>query len=318
MKILYFLGIDLGGTKIEAAIVDEAGYILNSSRVLTRAEEGLNMVLKRMCDLLDEVISTAGLMNKDISGLGIGVPGAVNQAEGMIYFLTNLPGWNRFPAREYFQSYYHIPVTINNDANAAAVGEHLFGSGIGVKHMIYITVSTGIGGGIIIDGKVLNGACGSGGEIGHMVLEPNGRKCNCGNMGCWETISSGSAIAEIIIDKLSSGEKSLITELVSLKDIKAEHVFKARQMGDKLSIEVTDKALDYLGLGIANLVNIINPERIIIGGGVSKVGDLLFERVRYKVQELAFGPARNVMIQPASLYFKTGVIGAAALAMRDF
>ncbi|KUO52375.1 MAG: hypothetical protein APF76_04890 [Desulfitibacter sp. BRH_c19] len=315
---MYFLGLDLGGTKIEAAVVDKKGNILSSSRVLTKAEDGSNKVLKRMCDLLDEVLSTAGLRSKEISGLGIGVPGAVDQSHGMIYFLTNLPGWTNFPVRDYFQSYYNIPVAINNDANAAALGEHFFGSGMGVKHMIYITVSTGIGGGIIVNGNILNGVWGSAGEIGHMVLEFNGRKCNCGSKGCWETISSGSAIAQALIDRISLGEKSFVTELVNLNDIKAEHVFKARQMGDKISIEITDKAMDYLGLGIANLVNIINPERIIIGGGVSKVGDLLFERVRNKVQELAYGPAGNVRIQRASLDDKTGVIGAAALAMGDF
>lgn len=312
---MYYLGLDLGGTKIEAAVVNKNGNILSAKRVLTLGEDGPEKVLKRMCTLADEVVSKAQLNLDDISGIGMGVPGAVDHSKGKIYFLTNLPGWNDFPIKDFFQSKYNIPVTLNNDANAAALAEHIFGSGVGVKHMIYLTVSTGIGGGLIVNGCLLNGAWGTAGEIGHMVLDVDGDECNCGNKGCWETISSGSAIAKRIIKRIKAGEKSIITELVTLDDIRAEHVFSAREMGDIVSMEVTNRAIDFLGLGIANLVNVINPEKVIIGGGVAKVGDLLFTRVRKRVKKLAYGPASKVEIQPAYLGAKTGVIGAATLAM---
>ena len=312
---MYYLGLDLGGTKIEAAVVNKNGNILSAKRVLTLGEDGPEKVLKRMCTLVDEVVSKAQLNLDDISGIGMGVPGAVDHSKGKIYFLTNLPGWNDFPIKDFFQSKYNISVTLNNDANAAALAEHIFGSGVGVKHMIYLTVSTGIGGGLIVNGCLLNGAWGTAGEIGHMVLDVDGDECNCGNKGCWETISSGSAIAKRIIKRIKAGEKSIITELVPLDDIRAEHVFSAREMGDIVSMEVTNRAIDFLGLGIANLVNVINPEKVIIGGGVAKVGDLLFTRVRKRVKKLAYGPASKVEIQPAYLGAKTGVIGAATLAM---
>ena len=313
--MVYYLGLDLGGTKIEAAVVNKNGRILSTKRVLTLGEDGSEKVLKRMCMLVDEVVSMAQLNLDDISGIGMGVPGAVDHSKGRIYFLTNLPGWNDFPIRDFFQSKYNIPVTLNNDANAAALAEHIFGSGTGVRHMIYLTVSTGIGGGLIVNGSLLNGAWGAAGEIGHMILDINGDECNCGNKGCWETISSGSAIARGVIERIKAGQKSMVTKLAALNDIRAEHVFKAREMGDMVSTEVTDRAIDFLGIGIANLVNVINPEKVIIGGGVAKVGDLLFTRVRKRVKKLAYGPASKVEIQPAYLGAKTGVIGAAALAM---
>lgn len=314
---MYYLGIDLGGTKTEAAVVDKYGNILRAKRILTLGEDGQEKVLNRICSLIDKVIDEANLKSDEISGIGVGVPGAVNHSNGSIYFLTNLPGWTNFPIKDFFKSKYNIPVTINNDANAAALAEYIFGSGIGVKHMIYLTVSTGIGGGLIVNGCLLNGAWGAAGEVGHMILDINGDECNCGNRGCWETISSGTAIAKKIINRIKAGEKSLVTELAPINNIRAEHVFRAREMGDKISIEVTDQAMDFLGLGVANLVNVINPEKVIIGGGIAKVGDLLFARVRERVQKMAYGPASKVQIHPAHLGSKTGVIGAAALAMLE-
>ena len=312
---MYYLGLDLGGTKTEVAVVDKSGTILSSQRILTLGEDGPEKVLKRMCILIDEVVNETKLKLGDIFGIGIGVPGAVDYSKGSIYFLTNLPGWTNFPIKDFLMSKYNIPVVLNNDANAAALAEYTFGSGAGVRDMVYLTVSTGIGGGLIVNGALHNGAWGAAGEVGHMVLDVDGDDCNCGNKGCWETISSGSAIAKGVIRRIKAGEKSKVTELASLDDIKAEHVFSARAMGDIVSIEITNRAMEFLGLGIANIVNVINPEKVIVGGGVAKAGDLLFTKVRAKVKELAYGPASKVEIHPAYLGAKTGVIGAATLAM---
>ena len=314
---MYYLGLDLGGTKIMAAVVKEDGIVINSKRILTLAEKGFEEVLNKICILIDNIIEESRINLNEISAMGIGVPGAVNYPKGSIYFLPNLPGWTDFPIRDFFMSKYNIPVMLNNDANAAALAEYTFGNGRGIKNMIFLTVSTGIGAGLIVEGNLVNGAWGTAGEVGHMILDVgiDAHECNCGNKGCWETISSGSAVAKRARDRIKAGEKSKITDLVSADNIGAEHVFAAQAMGDTLAAEVTDRAMDFLGTGIANLVNIINPERVIIGGGVAKVGDLLFTTVREKVSKIAYGPAANVEIKPAHLGEKTGVIGAAALAM---
>lgn len=308
-----YLGIDIGGTKIAAGIVDVKGKVIGFDRILINGDQQTSNILERISNLIDIVVKKASFQIDQIDGIGIGLPGAVDRENGKIHFLTNLSGWAGFPIKKYFQDYYNAPTFINNDANAAALGEYFFGDYKGIKDMLYITVSTGIGAGIISNGQLINGANGVAGEIGHMILEPNGKECSCGKKGCWETISSGTAIAKEMFNEINMGRKSILSE-----NIKAEDVFAARELGDQLAIEITDKALDYLGIGIANLVNAINPKKIIIGGGVSKVGSLLFERVNKKVSELAFGPAKTVKILPSTLGDKEGVIGAATIAITEF
>lgn len=313
-KEKFYLGIDLGGTKIAVALVDSSGHIVSNSRDWTKAEEGREKVLARICGLVDKVLHEAKTPRGQVTGLGIGAPGAIDRHMGIVHSMTNLPGWEDFSLKEYFGKIYRIPVVLDNDANAAALGEYLFGAGQGFADMIYITVSTGVGGGIISDGHLLHGTWGMAGEVGHMVLDPNGELCNCGNRGCWETISSGTAIAREAKRQLELGGKSLITELVPPGgEVKAEHVFQARLQGDLMAKALTDRALDYLGIGVANLVNVLSPGRVVIGGGVTNAGEILFQAVRNKVDELAFGPAVRVEIVPAKLGTKAGVIGAAAL-----
>ncbi|MBT9152606.1 MAG: Glucokinase [Firmicutes bacterium] len=174
---------------------------------------------------------------------------------------------------------------------------------------------SGLRGGIILDGRLHNGATGSAGEVGHMVLLHHGERCNCGNIGCWESISSGPAIAKEALRRMHCGEESTLSSLAHPEKVTAEDVFAARERGDRLAIEVTERALYFLGLGIANLVNALNPERVILGGGVAGVGELLITRVKSVVEQVAYGPAKSVKILPASLKAKAGVIGAAALAI---
>lgn len=309
-----YLGLDLGGTKIHGGIVTENGDLINSLIADTNATKGKKYVLEKMSLLLENLLYESDINIENVSGLGICVPGAINQNNGTIFFLTNLSGWNDFPLKQFYENKYKIPVFINNDANAASLGEYYFGNGAGCKDMIYITVSTGIGGGIIINNKLINGINGTAGEIGHMVLEPAGAKCNCGNNGCWEAISSGTAIVKEFARRIKAGEESILNHLI-LDEISAKEIFQAREQGDKISIEVTDRAIEYIGIGVANLVNILNPQKVVIGGGISQVGSILFEPVNKIVTELAYGPANKVEIIPAKLGKNTGVIGAAALAM---
>lgn len=309
----YLVGIDLGGTKIAVAVVDAVGQVLQRVQEWTRGEEGPERVLARINCLLDAALAKAGVSAEQVAGIGIGAPGIVDWKEGIVHNLTNLPGWRNVNLKERFEQRYSLPVAVDNDANAAALGEYLFGSGRGVRHMLYLTISTGIGGGIIQDGRLVHGAWGVAGEVGHMVLDPQGELCNCGNCGCWETISSGRAIARQVLRRIARGEQSMVTELAGGGEIKAEHVFQARQLGDELAAAVIRRALLYLGVGVANLVNVLNPERVVIGGGVANVGEVLFEPVRRQVRELGFGPAARAEIVPAALGKDAGVVGAAAL-----
>ena len=313
---MYYLGLDVGGTKIEAGIVDRLGNVMCRERVLTHAADGSHAVLNRIHNLLDGVLADLGPDRAQVGGLGVGVPGAVDEATGIIHTLVNLTGWSGMPLRDILHSRYRLPTFITNDANAAALGEYMFGNGAGFRHMLYITASTGIGGGIIIDGNIVSGANGAAGEVGHMVLEPHGEQCGCGNRGCWETISSGTAIAKTARQRIMSGEKSLMTKLADIEAITAEHVFLAHDQGDALAAQVVDRALYFLGLGIANLVNILNPEGIVLGGGVTGAGQIVFSVVESVVQQLAYGPAKTVRIRPARLGAQAGVVGAAALAMK--
>ena len=213
-----------------------------------------------------------------------------------------------------------VEAHIINDASAAALGEYLLGAGVGVNNLIYVTVSTGIGGGIILNGKLYLGADGCAGEVGHMVVDVNGPRCNCGNIGCLEAFASGTAVAREAVRRISRGEKSRITELVGdrLEDIDASMVGAAAKEGDVLACDVIEKAADYLGIGLANLANIFNPDLIIVGGGMSRLGDMLLEPARRVVRERAFQlPARSLSIVPSQLGDNAGVLGAAMSVFRS-
>jgi len=238
----------------------------------------------------------------------------------MITASPNLPGWYDVPLRGIVSEKYGVNTFLINDADAAALGEHRFGAGKGVNTLVYLTVSTGIGGGIIINGKLHTGLHGSAAEIGHMTIDVNGPKCNCGNVGCWETLASGTAMAKEAIRRVSQGERSSLTEIVDgkIENITAEEVSLAAQGGDWLALEVISKVATYLGIGMTNLVNIFDPEMIIVGGGLAKMGDLLLSPVRQLVRERAFTlSAQTVRIVPAQLGDDAGVLGAAAFAFQQ-
>ena len=239
---------------------------------------------------------------------------------GVVTSSPNLPGWSDIPLRDIIREKYGITTYLVNDASAAALGEYHLGAGRGVSNLIYVTVSTGIGGGIIIDGKLYCGTSGSAGEVGHMTIDVDGPRCRCGNVGCLEVLASGTAVAKEAIDRISAGEGSYLTEIVGgrIENITAEKVGVAARYGDSLALEVIAKAAMYLGVGMVNLVNIFNPEMIIVGGGMSKLGDLLFVPVRQLVQERAFRlSAQAVHIVPAELGDNAGVLGATVFAFQQ-
>ena len=314
------LAIDLGGTKILSAIISSSGKVITTDRRLSLADKGPESVLNRIFTSVDSLLSQNNIGLSQLHSISIAAAGIIDSNQGVITLSPNLPGWQDIPLRDIIKEKYKVDTFLLNDASAAALGEHQFGAGKGVNSLIYLTVSTGIGGGLIIDGKLYLGACGSAGEIGHMTIDVNGPKCSCGNTGCLEALASGTAMAREAIRRIKQGENSSLTVIVGgkIEDITAEKISIAAQGGDSLALEVISEAVTYLGVGLANLVNIFNPEMIIIGGGVAKMGDLLFEPAGQAVRERAFQlPAQAVRIVPARLGDNVGVLGAAVFARQQ-
>ncbi len=314
------LAIDIGGTKIRTAIISETGQILAKEDCLTLADEGLEPVTGRLLSGIDRLLTQRNIDPAQLHSISIAAAGAIDVLKGLITSSPNLPGWHNVPLRDIVKSRCKVNTFLINDASAAALGEHQFGAGRGANNLILLTVGTGIGGGIIIDGRLYLGQSGSAGEIGHMTIDVNGTRCNCGNTGCLETLASGPAMAQEAVRRIEQGEKSSLTGIVDgeIGNITAEKIEVAAQGGDSLASEVISQAATYLGIGLANLVNIFNPEMIIVGGGVSEMGELLLEPARQVVKERAFElSARAVRIVRAQLGDDSGLLGAAAFAFQQ-
>ncbi len=313
------LAIDLGGTKIIAALVSPDGRMIARERSATQAAEGPSAVIDRLFSAIDHILKWNKLGLSDLHGISLAAAGSMDLDAGVITLSPNLPGWRDIPLMAIVHDKYRIDTFLLNDASAAALGEHRFGVGKGTKDLILLTLGTGIGGGIIINGELYNGICGSGGEIGHMTIDVNGPRCPCGNTGCLEVLASGTAISRDAIGRVTRGEKSSLVEMVGGKvdDISAEKVGSAARAGDRLSLDVIATAAAYLGVGLVNLTNIFNPEMVVLGGGVAKLGDLLLEPARRLVRERAFPlSAKTVRVVTTKLGNDAGVYGAATFALR--
>ena len=314
------LAIDLGGSKIVTAVVSPDGKIMAREYTLTLAEEGAEAVIRRMIDTIDQVIGQANLSRSLFSTIAIAAAGAIDSKKGIVTASPNLPGWFNVPLKEIVKKETGLETFLINDASAAALGEYYFGAGRGVNNLIYMTVSTGIGGGIIIDGKLHVGASGSAGEIGHTTVDINGPRCNCGNIGCLEVLASGKAVAREAQKLIAQGSKSIMLKLAEgeLQNVTAQTVSAAAQKGDTLALAIIRKAATYLGVGMVNLVNTFNPDMIIVGGGMSQMGEMLLEPARQVVAERAFQlPAQRVRIVRSQLGDNAGVIGAAAFVQKS-
>jgi glucokinase len=314
------IGIDLGGTKISTALVDGTGRIIAHDYRETLAAQGQDAVVARMLDAAGDVMARAGVKRSRVAAVGIGAPGPLDVGAGVVVAPPNLPGWDHVPLKQLIEDGLGITTFLENDANAAALGEHRFGAGGGVAHMIYVTVSTGIGGGLILDGKLYHGASGMAGEVGHQTIVPDGPRCGCGNYGCLESLASGTAIARQARERVAQGAPTLIAELAEgdLERITAKLVAEAARRGDEEAREILAEAMDYLGVGMANLVNLFNPQLIVIGGGLTNIGESLFGPVRRAIDQRAFREqAQAVRVVPAELGDNVGVLGAAAVALRQ-
>lgn len=309
------IGVDLGGTKILTALVSPEGDMIAGKRSPTAARSGPEEVIARIFTTIEQVLHQANAEIGDIRGIGIAAAGALDTERGVVTTSPNLPGWRDVPLRGMVRDRFGAAAFLINDANAAALGEHRFGAGKSVDNLIYITVSTGIGGGIIIDGKLYQGAGGSAGEVGHMTIDINGPRCSCGSNGCLEVLASGTALAREAQRCITEGAESSILRLADgkISSITAKIVSDAAQDGDLLARELIHRTGTYLGIGLANLVNIFNPEMIIVGGGLSNIGDMLLNPARQMVMERAFKvAAQRVRIVPSQLGGNAEAVGAAA------
>jgi len=307
------LAIDIGGTKLAAGVVDPAGGMRLRAEVPTRAAEGLEPVLGRIVDLGRGLLERAAAAGLAVRRIGVGCAGPVDRRRGLILNPPNLPGWERVALVERIQGDLGLPVTLENDANAAALGEYRYGAGRGAGSLVYYTISTGIGGGIVLDGRLWHGLADAAGEVGHVTVRPDGPLCGCGNRGCLEAVASGPSLVRRAREALRAGRPS---RLGGMPSFTAVELVEAARGGDGLAREIWDEAVGCLGLGIAAVITTLAPERIVVGGGVSRAGEFLFEPLRQAVRRhVRLVPVESVPILPAALGADVGILGAAAVAM---
>ena len=319
----YIVGVDIGGTKLATVVADKTGHILNKVRKPTLSEKGPEYALGLLFDMVREVVNLRGLDQKSISAIGVSCGGPLDTKTGIVYSPPNLPGWDALPLKAELESEFQVPVTIENDANASALAEFRFGGGRGYNAVLYMTMSTGIGGGIVINGQVYHGANDSAGEVGHQILLPNGPRCGCGKRGCLEALCSGPAIArraQTAIREQFEDENASTTMLTlasgRIEDVKSEHVLAAARTDDPLALELVEETAYYMGWGIANLVNILNPDIVLLGTIAVAAGDLLLDPIRETVLKFAMTrPAEAVKIAPAELGDALGDLAAIALVV---
>jgi glucokinase len=314
--VRFVLGIDIGGTNLVVGSVAEDGSALHAlDSEPTHAEAGQTDVLDRLITLAQRTIERTRkeVSGADIIGVGVGAPGPLDTKRGIVLLTPNL-GWVNLPLRQIIHERLGLPAALDNDANCAVLGEWWMGAARGTRNAIGITIGTGIGGGIIVDGKLYHGASDCAGEIGHTTIDTEGRRCKCGNYGCLEAYASGPNIAMRAVEEIKAGAVSRLADYVGgdLRQVTAQTVYQAAHDGDQLALEVVNDTAKFLGVGIANLLNVFNPEVVVVCGGVTLAGDRLFDPLRREVARRAFKPAVSVCrIIPCELSGTAGVYGAA-------
>ena len=291
------LGIDLGGTQLRAGVVDSEGRILRRASVLTDSTGGPTTIIPQMLALSAEVI---GSDRSFVKAVGVSSPGPLDSDNGYTLDLPTLPGWTNFPLRQTLAEKLQLPVTLENDGIAAANGEWKFGAGRGLKHLVYVTVSTGIGGGVVVDNHLMRGRRGMAGHVGHMSIEENGPPCGCGNPGCFEALASGTAFNKVA---------------KSLGFANAKAMTQAARDGDQKALAAVYREAILLGWGFTSLLHLYSPEKLIVGGGVSSAFDLMLPTIKAEIQRRAIPAFRSVEIVTAALGDNAGLVGAASLAM---
>lgn len=316
----FYIGIDLGGTNVVAVIIDKKGKIFGQKQFPTLSEKGPEFVIKNIADNVKDLVYKSKFSLQNIKNLGIGSPGPLDSKKGTIMNPVNLPGWRYVKLKKKLEKYLKIGTGVENDANCAVYGEKWIGAGKNANDVVGFTLGTGVGGGIIIGGKLIRGANYNAAEFGHTSLNPDGRICKCGANGCLEQYASATAIANFAKEKIKAGAKSVITEIVkgNINNITSKVVYEGLISGDKLAKEVWDEFIKYLAVGVANIIQILNPEIVIIAGGVINAGNYLFEPLKEAVKKQTFQQTYEIVkIVPAKLGELAGAIGAAGVVINE-
>lgn len=313
---MYRIGVDLGGTNIAAGVVDENNKIIGRGTEKTNAPRPAEEIFDSLKIAVDKAVTDAGIDYNDVVSVGIGTPGSVNKDNGYIEFANNLD-FNNVPAKEILEEKLRKPVYLENDANCAALGEAVAGVGNGVKDFVAVTLGTGVGSGIIIGGKIVRGVNFCGGEMGHMVINVDGIPCNCGRKGCWEKYASAPALISQAVKAMNENKDSLLWSTCDNDTAKVDgiSIFKALDMGDETAKKVVERYLYYVAVGIANIVNALQPNMICIGGGISAQGEKILAPIREYVARERYSIHSKVQteIVPAKLANDAGIIGSALL-----
>jgi glucokinase len=314
------VGVDLGGTKILAGVFTPSLKIIGRSKMSTKPERGTSTVIERIARCVQDAVDECDLDLKQIRGVGIGSPGAVDPESGKVMFAGNL-GWKDVSLKKELEKHLGVPVFLGNDCNVCTLGVHEVELEGKPKNMIGVFLGTGIGGGLIIEGKLFSGFNRTAGEVGHMVLEVNGPKCTCGNRGCWEALSSRSALFRQILEAVKDGQKTVLTEMLGndLKDLRSGDLRKAIKQGDKFVEHVVEESAKYTGIAVANLINILSPEVVVIGGGLmDALENEMLSVIVECAREHAFpGSDKGVKILASKLGDDAGITGGAVLARKE-
>ena len=309
----YVFGVDVGGTTVKLGFFDVEGNLLDKWEIPTRTENGGEKILPDVADSIKAKMAEKNVDKADVAGVGLGAPGPID-ANGVVYKAVNL-GWGVFSIKDTLSELLDMPVMAGNDANVAALGEMWKGGGQGHKNLVAVTLGTGVGGGIIVEGKILTGSVGAGGEIGHIHVEDNETEaCGCKNCGCLEQYTSATGIVRLAKRRLAKDDTP---SAIRIDNVTAKDVFDAVKAGDALAIEVAEQFGEYLGKGLATIAGVLNPEIFVIGGGVSKAGDVLFEYIVPVFKKYVFHGCLNAEFALATLGNDAGIYGAAKLVLGE-
>lgn len=309
----YVFGVDVGGTTVKLGLFDVDGNLLDKWEIPTRTEDNGSKILPDVADSIEKKIAEKGLDKAEIAGVGLGAPGPID-GEGVVHKAVNL-GWGVFSIKDTLSGLLKLPVMAGNDANVAALGEMWKGGGKGHKNLVAVTLGTGVGGGIIVEGKILTGSVGAGGEIGHIHVEDQETEaCNCKNFGCLEQYTSATGIVRLAKRRLQQDDKA---SAIRKENISAKTVFDAVKAGDEVATQVAKQFGEYLGKGLATIAGVLNPEIFVIGGGVSKAGEILFDYIIPPFKRTAFHGVQNAEFALATLGNDAGIYGAAKMVLGE-
>jgi glucokinase-like ROK family protein len=312
----HVVGIDMGASHLSIILTDFGAQVIDEIEVPFNVARGPEKCIEQADSLLNTMLKNHQMTISDIGAIGLGVPGPIDSQSGMVFAPPIMPGWDGFPIQQSLEEKWHLPVSLNNDAELGALGEWAYGGGRSENYLAYIKVGSGVGSGLLLNGQIYRGATGSAGEIGHLTIVENGPKCDCGNSGCLEALAGGKAIANQAREAVKKGQRTLLSSMGPTESLTARDVNTAARRGDLVSQKIIANAGRYLGIAIAGLVNLFNPQTVLVGGGVAQVGDLLLQPIRDTVSQRSLkASARTVKINTAVLRRHSSGMGAIVQAL---